>query len=873
MTHWTSFRRAPYSHTWVVLLTLVACTEPVQRAVPLSVSIDADSIVRMNTVRIEVTVEAQNQKDKSRENKTWITFPQRSFTPDPQNDEDWPWKFTLEREQSGYDRYNLRATARDAQGSVVGRTQAIRELARVRHSGLRVRFDAACFRRTPLCDDGFTCSGGVCVDAADAPASIAADGGTSPTEMDGSTGDDPNAPDGVAVTGSRCVDNTRACAGHGSRVPLACENGTWRAQSDCLETESCNTKQGQDRGLCQPIADECTNREPTVPYCDGETMRVCTDLIVSDRRPCSENERCMPDPSTAIGRCVCRTGFVPEAGRCIEANKCGPASGGCDPLTQCSMHNGQRVCSGCPIGYSGTGEDGCAPLMQSLTLSEGRLDPQLTASERNYSARLPLLAHRVVFTPVAPAQTTVTLNGASLEKNGTWTSPVLPLDETKVELVLASVAGVSTKYEIELEREGEQQKYIKAVNPGLYDQFGSSLAISANTLLVTAWFEDSAATGVNGDPTNTSATDSGAAYVWVRDGDGWKQQAYLKPNDTATYDYFGTRAALEGDTIVVGAIHQGLFETTIGPPRQGAAYVYTRAAGVWSQTQRLAGSVQSGADLYGAGVALDRDTLVIGAPWESTGENRSGAVYIYQRSGSMFTEVQKLRPSKPSPDGRYGWSVALDGDRLVVGAPEGPPPHDRKGSAEIFARSGGTWMLSQYLQPMTLGGAANFGFSVSVRGERVAIAAPRTSPFPGSPAPTEPGEVYVFEAAGETWRQTAQLHAPIPRNTDWFGLSVLLTDGALVVGAPGDTSSERGIGADPMSSDAAFSGATYLFAPTASGWVQSTFIKGDNTDIDDWFGYALGSDGRTLAISALFENGSERTAGGSVSSGAVYVFR
>jgi hypothetical protein len=861
------------ARVWVVLVALGACTDPVERPTPtpVSASIDADSIVRMNTVRVEITLEAQNKKDTGGQSKTWDSFVQKVFTPDPQVDQDWPWRYTLKPAESTYDVYNFLAIARDARGAVVGRAQAVRNRSQLDHSGLRLHFDTACYRPAQPCEDGFTCAAGTCVDAAAVSSSAAADGGPGPTDMQGPTEVAKGPPDGVATEGEPCIDGNRACPEHGSRSRLLCENGSWKAQSECLENERCNSMEGADRGTCQPISGACMNRQANVPYCDGETMKVCTDLIAPEDRACAEHERCVPDGATV--RCACRPGYVVvmQGGRCALASQCETASGGCDLLTQCSLENGQRVCSACPPGFSGTGEQGCAPLLQDLTLSAGKLQPDVSPNVLEYRARVPLLAHRVVLKPVLPAKTQVTLNGAPLPENGTWTSPVLPLGETPIELAATSEFGVSTKYKIVLERLGEQQSYLKAPNPGSYNQFGSSVAVSGDTLLVTAWFESSGATGVDGDPNNTGAAQSGAAYVFVRDGDGWKQQAYLKPNDTTAADFFGTSAVLNGDTIVIGAIHEGLFEESSGPSRPGAAYVFTRNAGVWSQTQRLAGAAQDGSDLFGAAVALDADTLAIGAPWESTGGNQAGAVYVYQRNGSMFSEVQKLKSSKPTANARFGWSAALDGDHLVVGAPDDPPPNARTGTAEVFDRRSGMWTPSQFLQPPTLGAAANFGYAVAVRGNRVAISAPRTAAFPGSLTPTEPGEVYVFEAEREGWKQTARLVAPFPRNTDWFGLSLGITDTALIIGAPGDASSGHGLAADPSRSDATFSGAAYLFASTDAGWTQSTFIKPDNADGDDWFGTSLATDGQSLVIGAQFENGTGTAA--NITSGAVYVFR
>jgi hypothetical protein len=153
----------------------------------------------------------------------------------------------------------------------------------------------------------------------------------------------------------------------------------------------------------------------------------------------------------------------------------------------------------------------------------------------------------------------------------------------------------------------------------------------------------------------------------------------------------------------------------------------------------------------------------------------------------------------------------------------------------------------------------------------MAISAPEPSDYPGSPNPTEPGHVYVYEPDGEMWKQTDLLGAPYPRQTNWFGFTFRLTDAGLIIGSPGDASDGQGIGADPSkerNGDAIFSGAVYLFAPSKTGWKQTAFIKGDNTDINDWFGSSLGADGDWFAVGAMFENSESN----GLTSGAVYLF-
>jgi hypothetical protein len=404
------------------------------------------------------------------------------------------------------------------------------------------------------------------------------------------------------------------------------------------------------------------------------------------------------------------------------------------------------------------------------------------------------------------------------------------------------------------------------------------VCLSGNTLVATAWFEDSSAKGVNGDQNNNGTTDSGAAYVYVRDGDTWKPQAYLKASDSAPYDYFGAAAVLEGDTLVVSAIHEGLFELSATMTRPGAAYVFTRSAGVWSQTQRIEAPQLNGADMFGLAVDLEGDTLVVGAPLEATSGQRSGAAYIFERVGGVWMERQMLKSSAPKAGALFGSSLALEGDHLVVGAPNEAQPDTDSGSAEVFVRRGGMWVPQQRLGPPTPIGGANFGFAVALHGNRIVVGAPRTASLI-STVETPPGEVYVFDTDGEHWNQSAVLRATAPDGSDFFGLAVGLTDTVLAVGAPGDASGARGVSADPKRTDAQYSGAMYLFAETADGWAPSAYIKPHNTDANDGFGWPFAIDGNTLAVGAILESSDEQGFGGmgannrSQASGAVYVFQ
>jgi len=245
-----------------------------------------------------------------------------------------------------------------------------------------------------------------------------------------------------------------------------------------------------------------------------------------------------------------------------------------------------------------------------------------------------------------------------------------------------------------------QQAYIKASNTDAGDVFGNALALSGDTLAVGANGEASAATGIDGDQSDNSASQAGAAYVFTRDAAGvWSQQAYIKASNTDADDFFGDALALSGDTLVVGAVGEASAATGIDGDQSdntaargvfngaGAAYVFTRdAAGVWSQQAYIKASNTDGIDGFGSSVALSGDTLVVGANGEASaatgidgdqsdntaargGFTGAGAAYVFTRDAAgVWSQQAYIKASNTDGIDGFGFSVALSGDTLAVGA-------------------------------------------------------------------------------------------------------------------------------------------------------------------------------------------------------------
>ena len=232
-----------------------------------------------------------------------------------------------------------------------------------------------------------------------------------------------------------------------------------------------------------------------------------------------------------------------------------------------------------------------------------------------------------------------------------------------------------------------QQAYLKASNTDADDEFGSAVAISGQTVVVAAHFEDSNATGVNGDGSDNSAANSGAAYVFVRSGTNWSQQAYLKASNTEAGDEFGVSAVVSGDTVVVAAPHEGSNATGVNgnqtnnnAANSGAVYVFVRSGTNWSQQAYLKASNTGAGDNFGEPVDVSGDTVVVGAESEAsnaTGVNgnqsnnnaaNSGAAYVFVRNGTNWSQHAYLKASNTGANDVFGNSVAVSGDTVVVGA-------------------------------------------------------------------------------------------------------------------------------------------------------------------------------------------------------------
>jgi hypothetical protein len=296
------------------------------------------------------------------------------------------------------------------------------------------------------------------------------------------------------------------------------------------------------------------------------------------------------------------------------------------------------------------------------------------------------------------------------------------------------------------------------------DRVGDSVAVSGDTIVV-------------GSPRDDDmGTDAGAAYVFVRDGASWVEQAKLLATDGSGYQHLGHEVAVSGDTAAVSA--------------GSSVYVFARDGDAWVQQQKLT-SPSGVYDYFGSSVAIDGDTAIVGAyGWDSIYDE--GRAYVFTRSSDVWSHQATLAASDGLADDMFGFSVDVSGDTAIVGAWGDDDNGSSSGSAYVFARSGDTWSESARLQATGGNDWDYFGYFVSIDGATAVVGA-----HGDDEAAPDAGAAYVFSGdAG--WSEGAKLLGSDLEEGDLSG-NASIHGGTVLVGAIGD---------DDAGADA---GAAYVF--------------------------------------------------------------
>jgi hypothetical protein len=354
------------------------------------------------------------------------------------------------------------------------------------------------------------------------------------------------------------------------------------------------------------------------------------------------------------------------------------------------------------------------------------------------------------------------------------------------------------------------------------DQFGASVAISGNTAVV----------GVPGDHV-LQATARGAAYVFVQNAGVWTREARLIANDGTQDDGFGNSVAIDGDTVVVGAS----LDDVGAVADQGSAYVYNRVAGVWTQAQRLNAAGGAATDLFGAAVAISADTIVVGAPQDDVGANANqGSAYVFLRAAGVWSQQAQLLAGDGAGADAFGRAVAVSGETALVGAPlDDLVAGADAGSAYVFLRAAGVWTQQSKLASAVAAANDFFGTAVALSGDTALVGAPQDDVL----AAVDQGTATVFTRSGVAWTPQATLVAADGTAGDQFGIAVAVDTNTAVIGAAVDAVGAL-VGA----------GAAYATVRTGTTWCLQTRFTARDAAAGDRFGSAVAVSGARLLAGA-----------------------
>jgi len=374
----------------------------------------------------------------------------------------------------------------------------------------------------------------------------------------------------------------------------------------------------------------------------------------------------------------------------------------------------------------------------------------------------------------------------------------------------------------------------------------------------TGWSDDcdpwDEAADRNLQPVNTSGLNQRYEidYVEVRTSGpaNFNSEVKLFASDAAVGDLFGESVSVSGNTAVVGAPSDDDAGTD-----SGSAYVFVRTGSVWTQQQKLTASDAAARDYFGIAVSVSGDTVLVGADGDDDHGFASGSAYIFRYDpsrticGRWWCEEQKLTASDAAGVDQFGNSVSVSGDTAVVGAFR---DDNYTGSAYVFVRSGGVWTQQQKLTASDAAASDRYGHSVSVSGDTAVVGATQT--FVDG---FNPGSAYVFVRAGTLWTEQQKLTASDAAANDSFGSSVSVSGDTAVVGADLDSHPGK-----------SFAGSAYVFVRSGKVWNQQQMLTASDARSGDLFGVSVSLSGDTTVVGAYHDG----EGGAAFDLGSAYVF-
>ena len=525
--------------------------------------------------------------------------------------------------------------------------------------------------------------------------------------------------------------------------------------------------------------------------------------------------------------------------------------------------------------------------LAALQITVVELDQAFDPDVFAYDASVNFLTSRVaiVADPV-DANATISIDGASATA-GSPTNRDLSVGANAVEIEVVN-GSARQQYSVAITRASPasfaELALLTSDPPRRELLVGTRLSGSGATVLASTPFDDGNASGVNAVPIDQSLRDSGAAFVFARDAGGaWVQEAYLKASNPDINDSFGHSAAIDGNTVVIGAPYESSSATEINgdenddsAPGAGAAYVFVRGTdGTWTQQAYLKASDGLAGDTFGYGVTVHGDTVAVSAR-----RMFDGTVYLFTRDANgTWTQETAVSAADGLQDIGFGDEMALAGETLAVAARWHYGAGPFRGAVYVYRRASlGVWAQEALVVSSNADDYDTFGESLALSGATLAVGAlneasaatgvggdetDNSAPFSGA--------AYVFtRSESGDWTQQAYIKASNTESQDDFGYSLDLQGDWLVVGAENEGSAAAGVQGDQSDNSLLGSGAAYLYARDAAGtWSQQLYIKAAIPRFNVRFGrgFAFTTDG--LAVAAPFADGSDAT---TLDSGAIHVF-
>ncbi len=347
------------------------------------------------------------------------------------------------------------------------------------------------------------------------------------------------------------------------------------------------------------------------------------------------------------------------------------------------------------------------------------------------------------------------------------------------------------------------------------DRLGATLAVSGNVVLVGAPFDTVVRAGAYGGVV------SGTVAVLTHDTAGWKRDAVFTAAQAGNSGQFGGAIAFDCSVAVVGAP----FESPNNEIARGAAWVFRRNGATWTEEAMLEAPAPAPGDRFGSAVAVSADRIVIAAPRRDVGGVAdAGAAFVFERIGAVWTLVSTLALAAPVADDRVGNAVALDGDLALAGAPglDVPGEPANRGAVIPFVRDvSGNWIGGAAIGPTGLSQDAQFGFTLSLSADTLAVGAP-TDAAGGT---SGRGSATLYPRVGATSFGAPQIVvAPDGVQGDEFGFSLALDGARLLAGAPDHGNGE---------------GAAYVFTRVVGTWTFDAKVSSPNGPFADVSGFAV----------------------------------